>query len=78
MCAPFAGSDAAVKVTDASPYPPSCSSQPARSTPGPSRAICGNQPTRPQPLIGVWQQDRWSNGGARGLGTGVSFDGGKT
>ena len=29
-------------------------------------------------LIGVWQQDRWSNGGARGLLTGVSFDGGRT
>ncbi|MEP7182676.1 MAG: sialidase family protein [Betaproteobacteria bacterium] len=28
-------------------------------------------------LIGVWQQDRWSNGGARGLMTGVSVDGGK-
>jgi BNR repeat-like domain len=27
-------------------------------------------------LVGVWQQDRWSNGGARGLGTGYSFDGG--
>lgn len=29
-------------------------------------------------LIGVWQQDRWSNGGARGLGTGYSLDGGVT
>jgi hypothetical protein len=29
-------------------------------------------------LIGVWQQDRWSNGGARGQLTGVSFDGGQT
>lgn len=29
-------------------------------------------------LIGVWQQDRWSNGGARGLLTGVSLDGGQT
>jgi len=29
-------------------------------------------------LIGVWQQDRWSNGSARGLATGVSFDGGAT
>ena len=29
-------------------------------------------------LIGVWQQDRWSNGGARGLLTGVSLDGGRT
>ncbi len=29
-------------------------------------------------LVGVWQQDRWSNGGAKGLVTGVSFDGGRT
>jgi hypothetical protein len=29
-------------------------------------------------VVGVWQQDRWSNGGARGLLSGVSFDGGKT
>ena len=31
-----------------------------------------------QHLVGVWQQDRWSNGGANGLGSGASFDGGKT
>jgi Neuraminidase (sialidase) len=29
-------------------------------------------------IIGVWQQDRFSNGGARGLLTGFSRDGGKT
>lgn len=29
-------------------------------------------------LVGVWQQDRWSNGGSNGLGSGASFDGGKT
>jgi hypothetical protein len=29
-------------------------------------------------LVGVWQQDRWSNGGAQGLVTGISFDGGFT
>ena len=29
-------------------------------------------------VIGVWQQDRWSFGGARGLMTGVSHDGGET
>jgi hypothetical protein len=29
-------------------------------------------------LIGVWQQDRWSNGGAAGLRTGVSQDGGRS
>jgi hypothetical protein len=29
-------------------------------------------------LIGVFQQDRWSNGGSRGLSTAVSFNGGTT
>lgn len=29
-------------------------------------------------LVGAWQQDRWSNGGARGLVAGVSMDGGAT
>jgi hypothetical protein len=27
-------------------------------------------------IVGMWQQDRWSNGGARGHVAGVSFDGG--
>jgi hypothetical protein len=35
-------------------------------------------PTDPNRLIGVWQQDRWSNGGARGNMTAVSIDGGRT
>ena len=29
-------------------------------------------------LIGVWQQDRWNNGGAHGLVAGFSFNGGTT
>src|SRR5512135_1447329 len=29
-------------------------------------------------LIGVWQQDRWNNGGAHGLVAGFSVDGGAT
>jgi hypothetical protein len=29
-------------------------------------------------IVGIWQQDRWSNGGARGLVAGVSFDRGAT
>ena len=33
-------------------------------------------PANPANLIGVYQQDRFSNGGASGLGTSVSFDGG--
>ena len=35
-------------------------------------------PTNPQNLIGVVQQDRWSNGGSHGLITMSSFDGGAT
>src|SRR6266700_368987 len=29
-------------------------------------------------IVGVWQQDRWNNGGAHGLVAGFSFDGGTT
>lgn len=35
-------------------------------------------PAVPSNLIAVWQQDRWSNGGARGSVAGVSIDGGLT
>ncbi|MGB9430244.1 MAG: sialidase family protein [Gammaproteobacteria bacterium] len=35
-------------------------------------------PTNPSNLIGVWQQDRWSDGGAHGLVAGQTLDGGKT
>jgi len=35
-------------------------------------------PANPSNVIGVWQQDRWSDGGARGLAAGISFDGGTT
>jgi hypothetical protein len=35
-------------------------------------------PTDPLNLVAVWQQDRWSNGAARGLMTGTSLDGGQT
>jgi hypothetical protein len=33
-------------------------------------------PVNPNNIIAVWQQDRWSNGGAHGLLTAVSHDGG--
>lgn len=35
-------------------------------------------PTNGLNVVGVWQQDRWSNGGAQGLIAGASFDGGVT
>src|SRR4051812_44518531 len=33
---------------------------------------------RPSQVVGAWQQDRWSNGGARGLVAGYSTDGGRS
>jgi hypothetical protein len=35
-------------------------------------------PANPNHLLAMWQQDRWSNGSARGLVSAVSFDGGLT
>lgn len=35
-------------------------------------------PANPSNVVGAWQQDRWSNGGAHGLVAGYSFDGGQT
>lgn len=35
-------------------------------------------PVDPNNMIAVWQQDRWSNGGARGLAGAYSLDGGGT
>ncbi len=70
-----------VEVSGASPYRDSCNGalQPGTSYPGlevePSLAI---DPTAPAHLVAAWQQDRWSNGGANGLGAAVSFDGGLT
>jgi hypothetical protein len=37
-----------------------------------------SNPTNPLNLVAVWQQDRWSDGGARGLVTAVSHNGGQT
>ena len=33
-------------------------------------------PTDPDNIVAIWQQDRWSDGGARGTVAGVSLDGG--
>ena len=35
-------------------------------------------PRNPEHVVGVWQQDRYTFGGSRGLATGVSHDGGST
>src|ERR671930_36051 len=35
-------------------------------------------PTNPDNIVATWQQDRWSDGGSRGLVAGVSKDGGQS
>jgi hypothetical protein len=75
---PFAG---LVRVSGESPFTPSCAgaTQPGQNFAGlevePSVAV---DPANPSHLIGVWQQDRWSNGGSNGIGAATSFDGGRT
>jgi hypothetical protein len=75
---PFPG---LVRVTGASPFAASCAGTPQQGTNfagmevEPSLAV---DPTRPGHLVAAWQQDRWGNGGANGIGTAVSFDGGAT
>jgi hypothetical protein len=70
-----------VQVSGASPFAPGCGLE----------RVCGTvyvgaevepyvavNPQDPQNLVGVWQQDRWSNGGAQGALAAFSSDGGQT
>ena len=73
--------DARVQVSGSAPYAPGCD---AVAPSGLNYANAEVEPmvaVNPQDgrnLVGAWQQDRWSNGGARGLRTGFSLDGGRT
>jgi hypothetical protein len=82
MCTPAAVlGDARVTVSVPSPYAPGCDATPptgvafTNAEVEPQLAV---NPQNPLNLVGVWQQDRWSNGGARALRTGFSLDGGRT
>ena len=63
-----------VRVTGETPFVADCN-----GAPQPGEVAFGQEvepfvaadPTQPGHLVGVWQQDRWSNGGANGLGTAV-------
>ncbi len=71
----------AVRVTQSTPFAAGCLSVPAGETiytnaeVEPHLAI---NPSNPNHLVAAWQQDRLSGGGARGLATSVSVDGGAT
>lgn len=69
-----------VQVTDASPYSQDCGDPTGipqvDSEVEVSQAV---DPHNPNHLLVTWQQDRYlERGGARGIGSAVSFDGGKT
>ncbi len=69
-----------VLVSSASPFPASCgeSSHGTLYREAEVEPHAAVNPTNPANVLAVWQQDRWSDGGARGLLSGASFDGGLT
>jgi hypothetical protein len=73
--------DPQFRVTGATPFAAGCDGVPAVGTLYTSTEVepmISVNPRNPNNLVGVWQQDRWSNGGARGLVSGASLDGGRT
>jgi hypothetical protein len=73
--------DSFVRVTAASPFVPGCDAAPVTGIAFSGAEVepqIATDPQDPKHLIGVFQQDRWSDGGARGNRTGYSFNGGLT
>jgi hypothetical protein len=73
--------DSRVRVSGLSPFGAGCDNAPVTSalfTNAEVEPMIAVNLANPGNLIGVWQQDRWSDGGAAGLRTGVSFDSGRS
>ena len=71
----------AVRVTGPTPFSASCLAVPAGATAYANAEVephLAINPSNPNHLVAAWQQDRLSDGGARGLATAVSVDGGTT
>jgi Neuraminidase (sialidase) len=69
------------KASARTPFIAGCNGAPQTGTNYPNAEVepwIAVNPRNSNNLIGVWQQDRWSDGGANGLLTGISFDGGQT
>lgn len=82
MCTPAASKvDTTARVTALSPVGVGCDGVPPSSVlyrGAEVEPMVARDPTDPNHFIGVWQQDRWADGGAPASLTGVSFDGGRT
>lgn len=73
--------DPQFQASAASPFSAGCDGVPAQGTlyvDAEVEPMISVDPRNPNHLVGVWQQDRWSTGGARGLLAGVSLDGART
>jgi hypothetical protein len=71
----------AVRVTGPTPFSANCLAVPAGATAYANAEVESHlaiDPANPNHLVAAWQQDRLSDGGARGLATAVSVDGGTT
>lgn len=82
LCTPQASHVAALsRASGLTPFTAGCDGVPATGTlyvNGDVEPWIAANPQDGNNLIGVWQQDRWSNGGARGIGIAYSRDGGGT
>jgi len=73
--------DPQYRVSYLSPFVEGCEGTPVSGTAYTNAEVepfVAVNPANAANLIGVWQQDRWSNGGAKGLLGSSSFDGGRT
>jgi len=73
--------DPQFRVSGTSPFAAGCDGAPAVGTlylNAEVEPMVALNPRNANNVVGVWQQDRWSTGGARGLLTGMSLDGGRT
>ena len=74
-------SSALERITCASPFSAGCNGTPQTGTLYTNAEVepwVSANPANDDNLVAVWQQDRWSNGGAQGNLTGVSFDRGRS
>ena len=82
MCTPGAAKgDTTARITGFTPLALGCDGAAATGalySGSEVEPMVARDPSNHDHLIGVWQQDRWSDGGAAGSLAGVSYDGGRT
>jgi hypothetical protein len=70
-----------LQISNDSPFPPGCNGAPQTGRVYPNSEVepqVDVNPTNSLNIVGAWQQDRWTDGGANSLIAGVSMDGGAT